>query len=109
MNRETIFTVGNEDLGKLDSTEAVLFFRDLLWAEARRLGTGTCRIDVPTNINVADGGIDATVDADLSVPESEIIEPGKNCYQIKSGSEFKPWQKSVIRRGTLWWRKNADE
>ena len=98
MNRETIFTVRNEDLGRLDPTEAVLFFRDLLWAEARRLGAGTCRIDVPTEINVADGGIDATVDAALSVPESEIIAPGKNCYQIKSGSEFKPWQKSVIRR-----------
>ena len=98
MNRDTVFTVRNEDLGRLDPTGAVLFFRDLLWAEARRLGPGTCRIDVPTEINVADGGIDAAVDADLSVPESEVIEPGKNYYQIKSGSEFKPWQKSVIRR-----------
>ncbi len=98
MNRATISTVKPEHLSGLSQAEAVLFFRDLLWAEARRLGPGTCKIDVPNEINAPDGGIDATVNASLSVPQSEIIEPGKNGYQIKSGSEFKPWQKSQIRK-----------
>lgn len=98
MNRDTISTVRPEDLGWLGPAESTLFVRDLLWAEAHRLGSGTCQIDVPSEINATDGGIDATVDANLSVRQSEIIEPGKNGYQIKSGSEFKPWQKSQIRK-----------
>jgi len=98
MNRDTISTVKPEHLGRLSPAESVLFVRDLLKEEARRLGPVTCKIDVPSKINVADGGIDATVEANLSVPQSEIIEPGKNSYQIKSGSEFKPYQKSQIRK-----------
>ncbi|RKU23269.1 hypothetical protein C6500_02050 [Candidatus Poribacteria bacterium] len=98
MNRDTISTVKPEYLGWLSPAESTLFVRDLLWAEARRLGPGTCRIDVPSEINATDGGIDAIVDANLSVLQNDIIEPGKNGYQIKSGSEFKPWQKSQIRK-----------
>ena len=75
MNRDTIFSVKPEHLSVLGPSESVLFFRDLLWEEARRLGPGSCKIEVPSKINVADGGIDATVDADSSVPESEIISP----------------------------------
>ena len=98
MNYETIFTVTNEDLGRLNPTEAVLFFRELLWAEARRLGPGTCKVNVPSKINTPDGGIDATVDADPLVTHSDIIAPGNNGYQIKSGKTFKPWQESVIKK-----------
>ena len=98
MNRYTISTVKPEHLGWLDQVESTLFVRDLLWAEAHRLGPGTCKIGVPSEINAKDGGIDAIVDANLSVLQNEIIEPGKNGYQIKSGSEFKPWQKSQIRK-----------
>ena len=98
MNRDTISTVKPEHLSRLSPAESVLFFRDLLWVEARRLGPGTCKVDVPNEINAADGGIDATVNASLSIPQSEIIEPGKNGYQIKSGTEFKPWQISQIRK-----------
>ena len=93
-----IFTVTNEDLGRLDPAEAVRIFRELLWAEAPRLGIGLSQINVPSPINVPDGGVDATVNADLSAAGSDIIKPGKNCYQIKSGKAFKPWQKSVIRK-----------
>ena len=50
----------------------------------------------PQVINVSDGGIDATVDANLAVAQSEIIVSGKNGYQIKSGKTFAPWQKAVI-------------
>ena len=98
MNRDNIFTVTNEVLGRLDDRTAVDFFQQLLWAEAPRLGIGLSQINVPSCINVPDGGVDATVNADLSAAGSDIIKPGKNCYQIKSGKAFKPWQKSVIRK-----------
>ena len=96
MNSETIFTVKNEDIDLLDQNTAVEFFGKLLRAEALRLGPGTCKINVPRKPNVSDGGIDATVDANLAVAQSEIIASGKNGYQIKSGKTFAPWQEAVI-------------
>lgn len=98
MNRANIFTVTNEDLDRLDPAEAVRFFRELLWAEARRLGIGLSQINVSSRVNVPDGGVDATVDADLSTAQSAIIRQEKTCYQIKSGQTFKPWQKSIIMK-----------
>lgn len=98
MINENISTVKKEHLGRLNSTQSEQFVRDLLWAEARRLGPGTCKVDALINTDAADGGIDAIVDADTSIPESEIIDIGKNGYQVKSGAEFKPWQKSMIRK-----------
>ena len=53
---------------------------------------------VPRQDNVADGGIDATVDTGSQVIQSDIIASGQNSYQIKSGKEFKPWQKSEIKK-----------
>lgn len=97
MNRDNISTVTNEDLGRLDDRKAVDFFQQLLWAEAHRLGIGLSQINVPSPINVPDGGVDATVNAEPSAAGSDIIKPGKNCYQIKSGKAFKPWRESVIR------------
>lgn len=98
MNRDNIFTVTNEDLNRLNERTAVDFFRQLLWAEARRLGIGLSQINVSSRVNVPDGGVDATVDADLSTAQSAIIRQGKTCYQIKSGQTFKPWQKSIIMK-----------
>ena len=98
MNSETIFTVKNEDLDLLDQDTAVEFFGKLLRAEALRLGPGTCKINVPRKPYVSDGRIDATVDANLTVAQSEIIVSGKNGYQIKSGKTFAPWQEAVIKQ-----------
>ena len=97
MNSETIFTIKNEDLDLLDQDTAVEFLGKLLRSEALRLGPGTCKINVPRKPNVSDGGIDATVDANLAVAQSEIIASGKNGYQIKSGRTFAPWQEAVIK------------
>lgn len=107
MHSENISTLRKEHLSILNSIEAVLFVRELLWTEARRLGTENCTVDVPSSINAADGGIDAIVDADISIAESEIIEIGKNGYQVKSGTEFKPWQKSKIRKELFGGEKTA--
>ena len=98
MNNDTIFTVRNEDLTRLDQNTAVEFFRRLLWAEARLLGVEISKINVSPWVNVPDGGVDATVD-DVQIAIGQgIIKQGKTSYQIKSGASFKPWQKSVIKK-----------
>ena len=96
MNRETIFTVKNEHLTRLNQ-RAVDFFQKLLWAEARRLGIEISKINVSSRINVPDGGVDAAVDDVHIETGSGIIKQGKTSYQIKSGASFKPWQESVIK------------
>ena len=98
MNHETISTVKNEDLARLDQKEAVDFFRKLLWAEARRLGIEISKINVSSEINAPDGRVDATVDEAQIATGCGIIKPGKTCYQIKSGKTFKPLQESEIRK-----------
>ena len=98
MNNETIFTVKKKHLDLLDEDTAVEFFSKLLWAEANRLGPGTCKINVPSETKIPDGGIDATVNADLLVKQSDIIAPGKNGYQIRSGTGFKPWRDGDMRK-----------
>ena len=98
MNSDTIFTVRNENLTQLKQNKAVEFFQNLLWAEARRLGVKISKINISTRVNVPDGGVDATVD-DVHIETGiGIIKQGKTSYQIKSGTSFKPWQKSVIKK-----------
>ena len=97
MNHNTIFTVKNSDLERLDPHTAVDFFRKLLWAEARRIGVEISKINVSSAIHVADGGIDATVnDAQIDTGLG-IIRPGKTSYQIKSGA-VELWQPAVIEK-----------
>ncbi|MYK18214.1 hypothetical protein F4055_08615, partial [Candidatus Poribacteria bacterium] len=98
MGIETIFTTKKEHLRDLNPTDAEDFFRELLRAEVLRRGPENFKIDAPRTTNVSDGGIDATVDTKLPVTQSDIIAPGKNGYQIKSGKAFKPWQKSEIKK-----------
>lgn len=97
MSMETIFTVKNEHLNRLDQNTAVDFFRRLLWAEARRIGIELSKISVSSWVNVADGGVDAIVDGAQLAEGYGIIKQGKTCYQIKSGSMFKPWQSAQIK------------
>ena len=92
-----LFTASPEDLKRLNAQEAVDFFRKLLWAEARRINLTLNKIHVAIDINVADGGVDATVeDYDGSTP-SGLIKNGLTCYQIKTGDSFKPWQEAEIK------------
>ena len=97
MNTNSIFTVENDDLSRLDQNTSVDFFRKLLWAEARRLGIELSKINVSSWVNVPDGGVDASVDGIQINNGMGIIKQGKTCYQIKSGTEFKPWQEAVIK------------
>ena len=98
MSIETVFTATEEHLHQLNSTDAVDLFREMVRTEALKFPSGTCKISVPRQDNVADGGIDATVDTGSQVIQSDIIASGQNSYQIKSGKEFKPWQKSEIKK-----------
>ena len=86
---DTIITVKNEDLERLSSAEAVSFFRELLWAEARRLAIPISNINISIWIDVPDGGIDATVENSLQIP-SDLVKEGQTGYQIKAGTSFKP-------------------
>ena len=80
MNFETIFDVTKEHLARLGQKEAVDFFRQLLWAEARRVGIETSKINVSSDINTPDGGIDATVDEVQITAGSGIIKLGKTRF-----------------------------
>jgi len=85
MNLETIFTVKNEDLDRLNPQDAVDFFCELIWAEATALGIGKNLIKVSSAINVKDGGIDAEVKDSPKSGSQGLIKKGLTRYQIKSG------------------------
>ncbi len=103
---DTILTVKNGDLQRLDAREAVAFFRDLIWAEAKRIGIPLCNINISVEINTPDQGVDASVSEAAPNDKSGLIRAGHNSYQIKTGSTFTPWQASQIKR-ELFGRKQA--
>jgi hypothetical protein len=94
---DTIFTVKNEHLTRLEPANAVGFFRDLLWAEARRIGIPIDNIQVSLWTDMPDGGIDAVVGGNQSAAGSGLLNAGLTGYQIKSGEGFAPWRDSVIK------------
>ena len=108
MNSNTIFTVRNDDLGRLDERTAVDFFQKLLWAEARRIGIEISKINVSSRIHVSDGGVDATVDEVQIATGCGIIKPGKTSYQIKAGAAFKPWRKKSVIKKELFGAKEPE-
>jgi hypothetical protein len=93
-----IFTVTNQDLEKFNPAQAVEIFRDLLWAGARRIGLPLSEVHISSRINVADGGVDARIDASEGLVDSRgLIRTGVTAYQIKAGV-FNAWQDSKIRK-----------
>ncbi len=94
----TLFTVRPTDLARLNPEDSVEVFQELLWAEARRVGLPTTRIHVSRLVDVPDGGIDASVEADNLPTASDILGLGKAGFQIKAGGTFEPWKKSQIKK-----------
>jgi hypothetical protein len=96
----TIFSVPEPLIGALGSTAAVDLVADLLWAEARRVGFPTTAVTISKATTVADGGIDAKVAA-ATVPEEawkgSFIPDELTCFQIKTGTSFKPWQEGDLK------------
>ena len=78
----------NQDLERLDPTEAVAFFRRLLWNEAERVNVTRNLINVPMDIYTSDGGIDAYIENAKPIKE-DIIPKGNTGFQIKTG-KLKP-------------------
>ncbi len=97
----TIFTVQNSDLGRLNPEEAVGFFGELLWAEARRIGLEINKINVSSWINMPDGGIDVSIElVEEGKPSvrSDFLKASFTSYQIKTGTSFRPWQDSQVKK-----------
>ena len=90
----TFFTVSDADINKLSPAECVDLFGDLLRADARRVKLPISRITISSNINIPDGGIDASVEGELPEKGDFIVEP-RMSYQIKAGA-INPWTKSAI-------------
>lgn len=93
----TILTVLNEDLGRLTPAAAVELLRDLLWADARRVGIPTTSINVSAWVDVPDGGIDASISADPAEFKGSALTSGRLGFQVKAGTAFQPWQESPLR------------
>ena len=85
MDQATVFDVDVHDLQRLKPEQAVDVLRLLLWAEASTVGIAKNLINVPTSINVADGGIDAEVHYAQPVGGQGIIKLGITRYQVKTG------------------------
>jgi hypothetical protein len=93
-----ILTVFNEDLARPGPGEAVDLVRELLWAEARRIGLSTTEINVSADVSMPDGGIDASVQWNASAIPSDAIKPGRTSYQIKASGVFKPWDETHVKK-----------
>jgi hypothetical protein len=80
------FDVKPEDLSQINDRQAVELFHQLLVIEAAGAGIPGTFVDVPADINVPDGGIDAQVTgADGAMLTAGLISNGITCYQIKTG------------------------
>ena len=92
----TLFSIEQSTLTQMDAKASVETFRHLLWCEVRRLGLSVTNVNISCR-EIADGGIDATVN---NVPDNSgsFLREGSNRFQVKSGTSAKPWQPSWIRR-----------
>jgi hypothetical protein len=93
----SVFSVRDDVMLRLSPRQAVEVFRDLLFAEAFRLHIPISKVHISTNIDVADGGIDASVDWPVT-DQSGLIKTGLTSYQIKAGESFAPWREAVIKK-----------
>ncbi|WP_343623520.1 hypothetical protein [Roseateles puraquae] len=80
------FDVRTEDLKQIDAGHAVDLFRQLLVIEAAKVGVPITAVNVPADINTADGGIDAEISnlSGQALPAGLVFE-GLTYYQIKTG------------------------
>lgn len=87
----------------LTAEAAVIVIRDTLRAECRYSRLGPTVLTVSSRLTVADGGIDAEVDATsgLTVPTDCLFKACLTGFQIKSGTSFKPWTASAIQAELL--------
>lgn len=80
---------------------AVTRFRDLLFCEARYAKLSPSAITISSELYASDGGIDAHVEANHLLPSDSLLKPGENGFQLKTGTAFKPWQPSILKKELL--------
>lgn len=80
------FDITPVELSYLGGELAVAVIRDVLCAEALNLGIPITGVDVPYDINVSDGGVDAVVKGTPTRPGNGIIFAPRTSYQIKVGA-----------------------
>ena len=80
-----IFEVKPEHLERLDPNKSVDLIRKLIWADAYVSSIPITQVNVPTEITISDGGIDAEVQGVQNDGKYGIIKKGITSYQIKSG------------------------
>src|SRR5262245_60292884 len=83
--QRTFFDVTPADHGQLAPGEAVSVLREMLWAEAFRIGLPVTDVDVPFAITDPDGGVDADVAAIPDGTTSTLIRPPRTSFQVKTG------------------------
>ena len=93
----TVFTVGADSLRPFSGQQAVLAFRDLLWAEAYRLGLSPANVTINQRIEIPDGGVDADVRAPIA-PGQSLLVSGTTSFQIKGGASFEPWKLAALKK-----------
>jgi hypothetical protein len=95
----TVFSVAPQHLAQLDAEGGVELTANLLWAEARRLGFSTTKVEISRRVDVADGGVDAAVDpSGIDDLGDSFLFAGRSTFQIKTGSTFIPSRQSHIKR-----------
>ncbi len=94
----SLFDLSPVQLGNLDAEQSVEIFRDLLWCHARKYGVPITKVHITSRITVSDGGIDAKIDDDILDLPAELLVSAGTSYQLKTGTTFKPWQPSQLRK-----------
>jgi len=90
----SVFSVDRATLRGLSVSSSVIAFRNLLWARAIERTIPTTRISISERVNVADGGVDASILSGPTIESDELLTTGTR-FQIKTG-DFAPWQKSQV-------------
>src|ERR1700744_5519343 len=83
----------------LSAERAVVLMTALLKAESAYAKLSPGVVTISSRLTVADGGIDAEVNAppDAQIPADCFFAAGVTGIQLKSGTSFKPWTESSIR------------
>jgi len=84
-------------IGALTADASVSRFRELLHCETRYIGLPPEAVTISANLYAPDGGIDAQVEAFDLLPEDTFLKAGRNGFQLKTGTSFKPWQRSSLK------------
>ena len=95
---KSLFELFPVHLGNVNVKQSVEIFRDLLWCHARKHGVPITKVHISSRVTVSDGGVDAKIDDDINNVSSALLVSAGTSYQLKTGSIFKPWQASQLRK-----------